>query len=57
MKTKSSFTQLLVTLLALLPLTAAATDNNIPTTAENPFVMENGELHGNYCYLCKLWQR
>ena len=47
MKTKSSFTQLLVTLLALLPLTAAATDNNIPTTAENPFVMENGELHGS----------
>ena len=47
MQNKTFFTQLLVMLFALLPLTVAATDNNIPTSAENPFVMENGELHGS----------
>ena len=47
MQNKSFLTSLLVAIAMLLPLSAVAADNNIPTSAENPFTMENGELHGS----------
>ena len=40
-------TRVLLAVLMLLPLTATATDNNIPTNADNPFTMENGVLTGS----------
>ena len=48
MQNKSFLTSLLVAIAMLLPLSAVAADNNIPTSAENPFTMENGELHGSH---------